>query len=164
MISQKAILQCVLTMLVICMGLVSFAAAEDQVRFKGTLEGTYTITPVNPPIFAVHLVATGQGTQLGQFTWDFPHVVDRSTGHGEGDVVITAANGDTLTAHITGQSTPTGVPGIITVVEVAVVTGGTGRFVNAAGSFTIERVLNGNTGETSGSFGGTISTPGSNNP
>ena len=50
----------------------------------------------------------------------------------------------------------TGVGGIASMVEAAIITGGTGRFADAAGSFTIERVLDQATGISSGSFDGTI--------
>jgi hypothetical protein len=44
--------------------------------------------------------------------------------------------------------------------EVMTITGGTGRFADATGSFTLERVINLSTGVSSGSFSGTISSPG----
>jgi hypothetical protein len=45
-------------------------------------------------------------------------------------------------------------------VETWTITGGTGRFTGAAGSFTVERSLDQTTGVTTGSFEGTISSPG----
>ena len=39
-------------------------------------------------------------------------------------------------------------------------TGGTGRFAGATGEFTVERLVDTATGETEGSFEGTISSPG----
>lgn len=72
---------------------------------------------------------------------------------------FTAANGDTLTAAFTGQSTPTATPTVHAIEERATITGGTGRFASAVGSFTVERVLDLTTLVTSGSFEGTISVP-----
>jgi hypothetical protein len=43
-------------------------------------------------------------------------------------------------------------------------TGGIGRFVGATGSFTVERLFNQVTGLTTGSFEGTISSPGAGKP
>ena len=41
--------------------------------------------------------------------------------------------------------------------EVATITGGTDRFANATGTFTVQRMLNLTTGVSTGSFDGTIS-------
>ena len=55
-----------------------------------------------------------------------------------------------------GQSEPTSTPGVFRIVEIQTVTGGTGRFSGAKGSFTVERLIDLTTGLTSGSFHGTI--------
>ncbi|HTI40119.1 MAG TPA: hypothetical protein VL484_21330 [Vicinamibacterales bacterium] len=47
-----------------------------------------------------------------------------------------------------------------TIVEKAAITGGTGRFAGATGTFTVERTLDLATLVTSGSFLGTIAVPG----
>jgi hypothetical protein len=46
--------------------------------------------------------------------------------------------------------------GIASIVEAATITGGTGRFDDATGSFTITRVVDQATGISSGSFSGAI--------
>jgi hypothetical protein len=71
-----------------------------------------------------------------------------------------AANGDTLTASFRGKATPTAKPGVLAIVETATITGGTGRFAGATGSFTVVRLFNTVIGTTAGSFTGTISSPG----
>jgi len=70
---------------------------------------------------------------------------------------VIAANGDSIFALFTGQETPTADPNVVSLVEVADITGGTGRFTGATGSFSLERVINLATGVSSGSFTGTIS-------
>ena len=52
-----------------------------------------------------------------------------------GTQIITAANGDTLTANFTGQFTPT-TDGKLRGILKATIVGGTGRFDDAEGSYT----------------------------
>ena len=77
-----------------------------------------------------------------------------------GTYEFTAANGDTLTADVVGRAMPTGTPGVLAIVEVATITGGTGRFAGATGSFTVERLYDTVNLTTTGSFEGTISVSG----
>jgi hypothetical protein len=124
------------------------------VPFKGSLEGTQSITPLQPPFGAVSGSATGQSTLMGQFTVLFPHTVNFVTHTGVGTYTFTAANGDTVTADFTGLAQE---GAIVSIVEHATITGGTGRFAGATGTFTVQRTFNQATGATEGSFEGTIS-------
>jgi hypothetical protein len=134
-------------------------AAAEKVPFKGSLEGTATIAPLTPPLASVRIEATGNATQLGGFTVAIPHIVNQTASTGSGSYEFIAANGDTLTAEFTGQATIT-TPGVLSIRETATITGGTGRFAGASGSFTAERVFDTATSITTGSFEGTISSPG----
>ena len=127
-------------------------AAETP--FKGDLEGTQTLTPLDPPFGQVAGQATGNATHLGRFTVQFPHTVNFATSRGVGTYTFIAANGDTLTADFTGQAQQ---GPITSIVEQAVITGGTGRFAGATGSFTVRRLFDRSAGTTTGSFDGTIS-------
>ena len=138
-------------------------ANDQEVPFKGRLEGTATITPGTPPFLSVSIEGTGNATHLGRFTVEIPHVVNTTNRTSTGTYEFTAANGDTLTAGFTGQATLTA-PGVLSIVETATITGGTGRFADATGSFTVERLFNQVTGLTTGSFEGTISSPGAGTP
>jgi hypothetical protein len=142
------------------LGLTGPVAAQQQVPFKGSFEGDVTVTPLAPPFVQVDVEAMGKATQLGQFTLDIPHVVNRANGTAIGTYEFTAANGDTLTATFTGKATPTAVPGVLYIEETATIVGGTGRFAGATGSFTAERLYDTVAGTTEGSFVGTISSPG----
>jgi hypothetical protein len=142
------------------LGLARAVAAGEQVPFGGRLDGTVTRTPA-PPLVLVDVDATGNATQLGRYTLDIPHVVDPTTRTAAGSYQFTAANGDMVFAEFTGLATPTDIPGILYVEETATITGGTGRFAGATGSFTTKRWFDTVAGTTSGSFEGTISSRGS---
>ena len=140
-------------------------SAAKEVPFEGRLEGGGTIVfePSPSPFFFVDFKGTGHATHLGRFTVEGPHRVNSATGIAIGSFTFTAANGDTLTADFIGVGIPTVTPGVFSIVETATITGGTGRFAGATGSFRVERLVEFATGVTSGSFEGTISSPGASN-
>jgi hypothetical protein len=132
------------------------AAVSHDVPFKGRLDGVYTLAFPAPLVLSVEGKGTGNATQLGQFTFEYHEVVNLSTGTGTGTYEFTAANGDTLIATWTGSGSPTSDPNVLSIIENATFTGGTGRFVNATGSFTVQRLFNFTTNSGAGSFEGTI--------
>ena len=84
-----------------------------------------------------------------------------ATATGSGHLI--AANGDSIYTTIAGTLEMTPTPGVASITEINTITGGTGRFAGAQGSFTVERLVNLATGFTSGSFHGTITSPGAAN-
>jgi hypothetical protein len=139
------------------LGLAGPAAAGEPVPFKGSLEGVATITPLAPPFVSVLVEATGEATHLGKFALEIPHIVNRANSTAIGSYEFAAANGDAVFADFIGQATPTSTPGVLSIVETATITGGTGRFAGATGGFISERLFDTITGTTIGSFEGTIS-------
>jgi hypothetical protein len=127
-----------------------------EAPLRGQFDGTVTVTPLDPPFGQVNVSATGQATHLGRFAIEIPHVVNFATSTATGTMTLTAANGDTLTASFTGQAQVAG--SLVTIVETATVTGGTGRFADATGSFTVNRLFDRSAGTTHGTLDGTIST------
>jgi hypothetical protein len=123
--------------------------------FHGSLQAVETDV-VAPPSLLVNGTGTGTATHLGRFTTTFTATVTLATGSATGSIRFIAANGDRMEATFIGQGTPTTVPGVVSIEEVATVTGGTGRFAGTTGAFTIQRVLNQGTGVSSGSFDGMI--------
>ena len=131
------------------------AAVPDQVPFKGTFEGSDTVAP---PTITTR--ASGTGTHLGQFS--FTHVITFPARTGSSQWV--AANGDSLETTSKVVSSVLG-PVVRTNTEDHIITGGTGRFSGAQGSFTVVRThvlapSDDGTHATSGSFEGTITSPG----
>jgi len=73
---------------------------------------------------------TGVVSHLGRVTWTTEHCFQLFAGtFGDAEVVITAANGDTLFGTYNGMMTSD-----TTFAETFVITGGTGRFTGATGS------------------------------
>jgi hypothetical protein len=126
-----------------------------ELPFKGDLEGAVTITPLPLGRGNVHIEATGNATQLGRFTLQVPHIVTFATRVGVGSYTFTAANGDQLFASFTGQAASP--PPMVSIIEYATITGGTGRFADATGSFVVERLFDQAAGWTTGTFEGTVS-------
>ena len=145
------------------LGLAGPVAAGEQVPFYGSYEGVDTGTPLVPPLASVTVEATGVATHLGKFTFTALITVNTATGMGSGTFLFTAANGDTVFGTSSGQATFTP-PNVLAIVEIATITGGTGRFAGATGGFTVARLKNTVTGATIASFEGSISSPGAAKP
>ena len=134
-------------------------AAQHEVPFKGTMQGTDTDSDPTPGSIVVTTDGTGNATHLGQFSFTQRVTVDFATSTSAGTSHWEAANGDSFDTTITGSGQPTGAPGEIRITETHTITGGTGRFAGAQGRFIVERVASGITFATSGSFEGTMSSP-----
>ncbi len=134
------------------------AMASEQVPFNGSWVSHETYD-VQFPMMFVHGTATGYATQTGRYTATYEEQVDLLTGSSVGAITVVAANGDVIFATQTGQGDPTPDPDIFSIVEVSTITPGTGRFADATGTFTITRLVDLTTGDSSGSFNGTISHP-----
>ena len=74
-----------------------------------------------------------------------------------GTGVLTAANGDSIFTEFTAVGIPTENPDVSFITEVHTITGGTGRFAGATGTFTREALSNLALFFSSGSLEGTIS-------
>jgi hypothetical protein len=140
---------------------VPVGAAEKVVPLSGTLQATESIAGGAPGFFVAIGSGGGIATHLGRFTITWTFTVNMAEGTGTGPLTFTAANGDQLFATAVGSSEPTNTPGVFRIQEIFTISGGTGRFLNAQGSMTTDRLTDLNTGLTSGSFYGTITSPGS---
>jgi hypothetical protein len=142
----------------VALALVGSAAAKQEVPFQGSIQGVEIDVPQANGTLSVNGSGTGLATHLGRFTATYEVTVDLSGGVGSFQFI--AANGDRVFTELLGQGTPTETPGINRIEEINTITGGTGRFVGATGSFIMERLVDLTTGSTSGSFNGTITSPG----
>ena len=136
------------------------AAAHNQVPFKGTLQGDDVDSDFTGTSVVVTTSGPGNGTHLGRFSFTQKVTVNFTNGTSAGSAHFLAANGDNIDTTVAGSGHPTGTPGEISITEVHTITGGTGRFAGAQGSFTVERLASAITFFTSGSFDGTITSPG----
>ena len=154
----KTIMYLQMTALCLTAALAGRAAAEEQSPFKGSIQGVESADVQYPTLF-VDGIGSGKATHLGRFTVTYEVEVDLLTHETFGSSLFTAANGDSLATDITGLGTPTANPDVVSVEEAHTITGGTGRFAGARGSFIKTSLLNLVTGVTSGSFDGTIVLP-----
>jgi hypothetical protein len=146
------------------------AAAQQQVPFKGTFQGSDDTS--HEPTLVQSM--TGIGTHVGQFSSTTTLTVTASGGTGSARWI--AANGDTIDTTVVGspEHVPMATCQVVgaqpedtyaKVTEIHNITGGTGRFAEARGSFTVTLYhdlvpRSDGTHGTCGSYGGTITPPG----
>ena len=133
---------------------VAASAVAAETPFKGTVNAVETGT-TTPPTRLLDRVGTGNATYLGMYTEHVTMTINLPTLSSTGSATFTAANGDVLLATVAGQATRTS-PTTLSIVEVYTVTGGTGRFADATGSFTLKSNLDQTTGISTGTFNGAI--------
>jgi hypothetical protein len=137
-------------------------SARDQVPFRGVVSGqVISITPLDECNQLTEAVNGGNATHLGRFTGTAQFVLDVCDLTYVGSYVFTAANGDTISGPFIGSFTPTDVQGVFDNTESAFITGGTGRFTGATGTFNLGGQVNLDTGTFSFPWEGTISSVGS---
>jgi hypothetical protein len=148
------------------------AAAQKPMPFHGSLQGEETAA-----FSADHSIRTVDGSGTGRSTLPYLRrfgvywgdTVIAATGRGTGHLTFQAANGDRISTELIGYGVGIfphpGPPTHIHIVEHNIITGGTGRFAGATGSFTLDRVVDVSADPdpfspgpfpTAGSFHGTI--------
>ena len=140
--------------------------------FKGTFQGqdAHDTLPPGATSVVIRTTATGIGTQLGRFSLNREVTGNLLNFSAAGSAHWVAANGDSIYTTVVGQAELSDLPGgFLKVTEIHTITGGTGRFTGAQGSFTVELfhkleasgVAGGvETHDIFGSFHGTITFPG----
>ena len=146
-------------LLLIILASTTFAApAATEKLLTGSFEATET-HEFGPGIMFVDATGVGNATHLGLFTYDLEAAVSLPSLSATASATLIAANGDMIFGEGVGQGTPTSTPGLISIVETYTITGGTGRFAGATGSFTVERLLDRATLVSSGTISGTLVLP-----
>jgi hypothetical protein len=134
---------------------IAVSAVAAETPFKGTVDAVETTTQVAFPTVSLDREGGGTATYLGRYTEHVTMQINVLTMASTGTAQFTAANRDTLLATVAGQATRTG-PTVLSIVEVYTITGGTGRFADATGRFTLTSTVEQTTGVSSGTFSGTI--------
>lgn len=136
----------------------ALSAASLALPFRGTLEETRTsVIPLGPSTVLARAAGSGTATHLGRYTIVSETTIDFATLAATAQVTMTAANGDVLYVTLTSQATPNADGVTLSVSESAIITGGTGRFAGATGTYTANCLVNQATGVSIGAFDGTIS-------
>jgi hypothetical protein len=144
------------------------AAAQKPVPFEGALQWQDADKGGPDTAFVVDTSGTGIGTPVGQFSFTQEATVNLVTGAETGSAHWIAANGDSIYTTIAGSvpSSPRSAhslvlaSGLIRITEIHTITGGTGRFAGAQGSFAVDRLASPTAFITFGSFHGSITSPG----
>jgi hypothetical protein len=133
-------------------------ADTRTMHIQGTVEAIETGTPQpGSPIVQRHLEGGGTASHLGRFTTVGNITLNLVTASGTGTVTYTAANGDMLSGTAVGQAVVAA--GTATVTETVTITGGTGRFAGATGTFTVVRRIVQATGISTGTIEGMVTIP-----
>ena len=134
----------------------SSAISENETQSAGLKEGKEKqMVPIRgvyltsnellapPPMLTQRITGIGESSHLGEGRFVAVSTMNQTTPPPfqlGGTCVFYAANGDTFTSTFTGTATPGA--GRITVIVNHTITGGTGRFVAATGSFTGISIVN----------------------
>ena len=141
------------------LALSSPAVNAGRVPFNGTWEANEVATFFGDP--PIGFFSNGQGTltstELGPLALYLANLVDLDTNDGVGRTRLIDANGDSIFDCGTGHADlVTEDPPVFHITETHTVTCGTGRYAGARGSFAVDRTIDLSTGDSSGTFNGTI--------
>ncbi len=142
------------------------AAGPTNVPFSGTLTTQEVLHPdpsacPTTPFLAGTTTGSGQASHLGAVIGTATDCVTPTSpvtySFTNGNLVVTAANGDQLRVQYAGTLAPTATQPIFAITGTYRIVGGTGRFASASGTGAIGGVENLATGQGQLSLNGTIS-------
>lgn len=130
-------------------------AKATRLPFKGTMQSNETYSTVFPTMY-VTANGSGDATPLGPFTVSY-HVEQNLLDLSEIESAqFAGTNGDSFQAKGVGQAIEDRTPGMYNVIQIYTITGGTGRFAGASGTFTVKRLVSITAGVASSTFEGYI--------
>jgi hypothetical protein len=147
----------------------AFAASAPEVKsevttkvtrypFQGTIQSTETSVSIFPTM-SVTATGSGNATQLGAFTIYYQAEISLLDLSSVESAEFTGTKGDSLRAEAVGQAVENRTPGMLNVIDIYKITGGTGRFTGASGTITLYRLVSETTGASSSTFEGYILMP-----
>ncbi|MDQ6765598.1 MAG: hypothetical protein M3Z22_05795 [Verrucomicrobiota bacterium] len=155
-----------MTAICLTVALASSTAQARVIRINGTFAGSEIGAPFPNPAEGSYANGgvTSSDTQLGPFTLYYSLIVDfaflgkHPGAPGASQMVVgDAANGDSILTCFFGNAVGDLCNnGSLHVGSTHTIIGGTGRFLGATGSYTLDQCVNFATGETSGTITGTI--------
>jgi len=161
---RKASISLAIAAMFFTAGFANAKGPDKRISFQGYLQGNETdVLQGSPPeAISVDGNVTGIATHLNHFTLAYKVTVKLPEGSATGTAELIAADGDRIYTSVVGQGEPTDTdtPDLNSIVEIHLITGGSGQFAGVKGSFTIKRLVDLATGFTSGSVHGTILLPG----
>lgn len=132
--------KCLSTLLALALLTAVTISAQQMVPLKGHWTGvTLSADLTNFPVVSIVSGGDGQLSHFGHYTMVSPHTTNVFTGETLGDQILTAANGDTVTAYCAGFALPQPDGTVVGTLD-CVITGGTGRFEGATGSYDFSLV------------------------
>ncbi len=155
-----------ITAIFVTVALVSSAAEAGVIRISGTIAGSESGASFPNPAEGVYVngSVTSTDTQLGPFKLFYSLVVDFAFDQGTSPiapgasllVIGDAANGNSISTCFFGNNAGLCDNGDLHVGSTHTITGGTGRYAGAKGSYTLDQCVNLATGKTSGTISGKI--------
>lgn len=129
-----------------------------RLPFKGTVQATETSVTVFPTMSATG-IGSGSATQIGSFTIKYQAEISLLDLSSTESVELQGTKGDVIRAEAVGQATEDRTPDMLNVIDIYKITGGTGRFNGASGTFTLTRLVSLTTGAASSTFEGYLLMP-----
>jgi hypothetical protein len=129
-----------------------------RLSVRGIVHSTETYSTAFPTRL---VTANGWGdvSELGRFTVNYETEMNLLDLSANESAHFVGTNGNSIQAQGLGQAVEDQTPGIIQLVEIYTITGGSGRFADASGTLTMKRVVNLATGSTAGTLEGYILIP-----
>jgi hypothetical protein len=131
---------------------------KEAVPFKAKFETIESVVSINGDVEHDRITGIGEGTHIGKSTFvaDIEFSVTDFAAPITGIQTTVSATGDKIFSTFTGYSSTPDAAGNLQAVLSETITGGTGRFTNATGTFTVTANGNINVPEGKNTFDGTI--------